>query len=49
MAKRERLRSRGTIDKPDPPVETAGCWLVDDVICCDRMEMTYFPSDNLVG
>ena len=29
MAKRERLRSRGSIDKPDPPVETAGCWLVD--------------------
>jgi len=23
MAKRERLRSRGSIDKPDPPVETA--------------------------
>lgn len=33
MAKRERLRSRGSIDKPDPPVETAGCWAVGWWIC----------------
>ena len=33
MAKRERLRSRGSIDKPDPPVETAGCLAVGWWMC----------------